>query len=280
MRAQSTIPIDSLHIPLLAACLLLLVCGCGATKSSVATDQLLMSDAVDATVAQLDFSPLASRRVYLDVSFLKTQKTSILVDSDYAISSLRQQMMSDGVLLVETREEADLIAEARMGALGIDGHNVVYGLPASNVLSSASNALTGSSMIPSIPELSVARREAKSGAAKLAVFAYDRQTRQPYWQSGIARSASNARDTWFLGIGPWQSGTIYNGTRFAGSKFTPPIEVPSIAQPEDELESKYEMHDAEALASYKEERVFVPTLLPESESSLPEVVPASRARER
>ena len=59
----------------------------------------------------------------------------------------------------------------------------------------------------------------KSAAAKVSVFAYDRETREPLWQSGIAQAGSSARDTWILGIGPIQYGTIYNGTRFAGKRF-------------------------------------------------------------
>ncbi len=58
----------------------------------------------------------------------------------------------------------------------------------------------------------------KSAAAKVSVFAYDRETREPLWQSGIAQAGSSARDTWILGVGPLQYGTIYNGTRFAGKR--------------------------------------------------------------
>jgi hypothetical protein len=36
------------------------------------------------------------------------------------------------------------------------------------------------------------------------------------WQSGIATSMTNAKDYWFLGIGPIQRGSVYGGTRFAG----------------------------------------------------------------
>ena len=190
--------------------------GCGATKSYTATEQLLMSDAVDATVAKLDFRYLANRKVYLDATYLKTVKSPLLIDSDYVISSLRQQMLAAGVLLVEGREEADIVAEARMGALGIDGHNIIFGVPASNALSSASSAIAGTPLLPPLPEISFARREAKSGAAKLAVFAYDRTSREPVWQSGVARSTSTAKDMWFMGIGPFQHGTIYDGTQFAG----------------------------------------------------------------
>ncbi len=195
-----------------------LLTGCGTTKTFTATEQLLLSDAVDATVSKIDFSPLAGKRVYLDSTYLKTVKSTLLVDSDYVISSLRQQMVGAGVLLVEARDEADIVAEARLGALGMDGHNVVYGVPASSALSSASAAISGTPVLPAIPEISVARREGRLGAAKLAVFAYDRESRQPYWQSGIAKSTSNAKDTWLLGVGPFQRGTIYNGTRFAGSR--------------------------------------------------------------
>lgn len=194
--------------------------GCGANKSYVATEQLLMSDAVDATVAKLDFSPLAGKKVYLDATYIKTAKGPLLVDADYVISSLRQQMVGSGAQLVESREEAELIAEARLGALGMDGHQIIYGIPASNGLSAATSALAGAPLLPAIPEISFARHEAKSGAAKVAVFAYDRVTRAPYWQSGIAKSTSNAHDTWLLGIGPWQKGTIYDRTRFAGSVVT------------------------------------------------------------
>ena len=191
--------------------------GCGATKSYTATDQLLMSDAVDATVAKVDFGPLAGKLVYLDSTYIKMQKGALLIDSDYVISSLRQQMVGAGVQIVENRDDAELVAEARLGALGLDGHNVIYGIPASNGFSAASSTIVGAPVIPAIPEIAFARHEAKSGAAKVAVFAYDRVSREPYWQSGIAKSASSSHDTWVLGIGPWQKGTIYDRTRFAGS---------------------------------------------------------------
>lgn len=240
---------------LLSICgLLLLLSGCGATKSYTATEQLLMSDAVDATVAKLDFEPLTGKKVYLDTTYVKTQKSPLLIDSDYVISSLRQQMMAAGVQLVENREESDLIAEARMGALGMDGHSVTYGLPASNALSTATTAFSSTPLLPSIPEISFARREAKSGAAKLAVFAYERETRDPYWQSGIARSSSNARDTWVLGVGPFQSGTIHQGTRFAGDKLasTELVMTPKSDKPMTEVAFR----NSPKFASYRSGRVY------------------------
>lgn len=221
--------------------------GCGATKSYTATDQLLMSDAVDATIAKVDFTALAHKKVYLDSTYIKTQKGPLLIDSDYVISSLRQQMVGAAVQIVENRDEADLIAEARLGALGLDGHNVIYGIPASNGFSAASSTIAGAPVIPAIPEIAFARHEAKSGAAKVAVFAYDRVTREPYWQSGIAKSTSNSHDTWVLGIGPWQKGTIYDRTRFAGS-------VVSGGQPLDRDDRN--IRSSPAFQAYRRSRLY------------------------
>ncbi len=202
---------------MLALVIALLLAGCGTTRSFSATDQLLMSDAVDATVSKIDFSPLSGKKVFLDTTYMKMLKApNNLLDSDYVISSIRQGMIAEDVMLVDTKDEAELIAEARLGTMGLDGHNVTYGVPASNALAGA-GMLAGAS-VPTIPELSIGRREAKLGAAKVAVFAYVKKSHEPYWQSGIARSTSTSRDTWFLGIGPWQAGTIYEGTRFAGDR--------------------------------------------------------------
>ncbi|MCA9131043.1 MAG: hypothetical protein KDB22_28360, partial [Planctomycetales bacterium] len=73
----------ALQAPLV--CLLLALAGCGTTKSYTATEQLLLSDAVDATIAKLDCRPLTGQKVYLDVTYLKTQRTPLLVDADYVI---------------------------------------------------------------------------------------------------------------------------------------------------------------------------------------------------
>ncbi len=246
LPSETSSRLGKLAIRFLGSCLMM-VMGCGTTKSYIATEQLLMSDAVDATVAKLDFTPLASKRVYLDATYLKTQKSGTLIDSDYVISSLRQQMVGAGVQIVDTREESELIAEARLGALGLDGHSVTYGIPANSALSAASTAMTSTPMLPIIPEISFGRHEAKSGAAKIAVFAFDRETRAPYWQSGIAKAASDSHDSWLLGIGPWQRGTIYDRTLFAGS----PVAGGDLLDSSDR-----DIRASEAFKAYRRSRLY------------------------
>lgn len=178
-----------------------------------------MSDAVDQAVSQIDFSSLSDRKVYLDTTYLTQVAPIGFVNANYIIGSIRQQMTASQCLLQDSKGEADVIVEARVGTLGTDGHEITYGLPQSTALSTAATYFTNAPAVPVIPELSIGRSDAQSAVAKVVLFAYDRETRQPIWQSGIAKAESNNQNTWFLGAGPFQKGTIYEGVRFAGSRF-------------------------------------------------------------
>ncbi len=192
--------------------------GCGTTTQKSATEQLLMSDAVDKAVSQLDFSALSGRKVFLDTTYLNQVKGIGFVNSSYIISSLRQQMLSSRCLIQDSKLTADVIVEARVGSLGTNGHEIVYGLPATSGLSTAASIFMSGPTIPIIPEVSLGKSDAQSGIAKISLFAYDRETSQPIWQSGIAQAESRSRNTWFLGAGPFQRGSIHEGIRFAGDR--------------------------------------------------------------
>jgi hypothetical protein len=197
-------------------------CGCGTTKARLATEQLVMSDAVDQAVQRIDFRALSGRKVFLDDTYTKKHKSTSFVNSDYIVSSIRQQMVAADCRLQDSAEDAELVAELRIGTLGSDNNEVVYGLPASNVVSSAAELVPSAPVIPPIPEISLARKEAQLGAVKLAVFVYDRETRRPVWQSGMSKARSQAQDLWVFGAGPFQSGSVYDRTQFAGTELKLP----------------------------------------------------------
>jgi hypothetical protein len=214
-------------------CLVLLamffVIGCGTTNKRNATEQLIMSDAVDRAIRDIDFSALSGETVYLDDRFIKPVDGVGFVNAPYIISSLRQQLVASGCLLQDTKDEADVICEARVGTLGADGHEMTFGIPQSNSISTAANVLGSGPLIPPIPEISLAKSDRQNGAAKIGVFAYSRETKEPIWQSGIRTARSNSRDTWILGAGPWQKGTIHKRTKFGGSPLAKPSESPYAA---------------------------------------------------
>ena len=228
--------------------------GCGTLKSQTATQQLLLSDAVDRSIASIDFSALSGKTIYLDVSYVRAIKGFGFVNAEYIISSLRQQLFAADCLIQENRENAEYVVEVRVGTLGNDSHDITYGIPASSTLAEAAAVVNNSLPVPALPEVSLARRSDQTGAAKIFAFAYDRVTREPIWQSGLAQARSTSRDTWLLGAGPFQRGTIHEGMRFAGSQ----IAVPRLGVWRSPEKSG-------AMNNYSQSRNF---LLPQSDDSL------------
>lgn len=224
--------------------LVVLLTGCGTTKRHTATEQLLISDAVDRSIARINFAPLAGQSVYFDTEFIKNYEGIGFVNSNYVISALRQQMLAAGCRLQEKAEDAEYIVEARMGTLGNDEHEIVYGIPANNALAAAAAVVPNAPPMPAMPEISVARRNEQMGAAKIAAFAYHRDTRMPVWQSGLSIARATSKDTWLLGAGPFERGTIYEDVQFAGSR----VRLPFLSRQKNTMNGP--------LAAYASETLF------------------------
>jgi hypothetical protein len=178
--------------------------GCGTTRTSntvrTATEQLLVSDAIDRTVEQIDFKVLEGESVFFDERHLAE-----VVDKAYLISSFRQHLLASGCILKDKREDASFVIEPRVGAVGTDNHDWLVGIPSINV----PQVPLATTLPAAIPEIPFAKRRDQRGVAKVAVFAYRRETGEPVWQSGMAISESQANDIWVLGAGPFKRGTIY-----------------------------------------------------------------------
>jgi len=202
---------------------IILVCavmspGCGTTKwtdtKRTATEQLLISDAMDRAVSRLDFRAVAGKKVFLDATYIKGA-----LDANYLISSLRQHMLASGCKVMDRRDAADYIVEVRAGVVGTDRRELLLGVPATKI----------PDMIPvpgvpsSVPEMPLAKKTEQRAVAKIAAFAYNCHTGRPVWQSGIVPIESTAKDIWVLGAGPFQRGNIYEGTKFAGQKIGIPL---------------------------------------------------------
>jgi hypothetical protein len=257
--------------------LLAALVGCGQTRTRLGTDQLLLSDAVDKTVSQIDFSPLSGQKVHFEEKYVRAVKGLLFVNAEYVISSLRQQMVAAGCLLQDDAKGADYIVEARLGALGTDGHEVTYGIPPSTGLSTAASLLPNAPPIPMIPEISVARKNDYRGAAKIALFAYHRETRQPVWQSGVTVAASDAKEAWLFGAGPIQYGSIYDGTRFAGARLRSLFWRRRVNRDKSKGEVSYYDHvDFAQVAKKAEERKAMAEALDEQVVETPELSPLSQ----
>jgi hypothetical protein len=194
--------------------------GCGTTRwtdtARTGTEQLLISDSVERAISEIDFSVMAGKNVYLETKYIAT--LPVTPDQNYIISTLRQQIIACGCQIKDKADDADYVIEARAGAIGTNRSDLLFGLPATQLPVSGFFPAAPSQ----IPEIPLAKRTAQQGVCKVAVFAYDRKSGYPVWQSGTRQVASKAKDTWILGTGPWQKGTIYDGTKFAGERLIAP----------------------------------------------------------
>ena len=194
--------------------------GCGTTRMSdtlrTGTEQLLLSAAIDRSINAMEFDVLADKDVYFDPQFLKG-----VSDEGYIVSSIRQRLLAEGVFLKASREEATYVVEARAGSIGTNRQDVLIGVPQTS-LPAGALAAGAPSVIPEIP---FAKKTHQKGVAKIAVFAYNQVTGQALWQSGAVPITADARDTWVLGTGPFQRGSIYNGNSFLGQRVKWPWSV-------------------------------------------------------
>jgi hypothetical protein len=177
---------------------------------------MLLSDAVDRAISRIDFGLLAGKEVFLDSTYLGSA-----VDKEYITSTLRQHMLACGCVLKDKKDEASLVVEVRSGVVGTDRHDLLFGTPATTVSLGALSPFPGTPTM--VPEIAFAKRTDQMGVAKIAVFAYERASGVPVWQSGSDLVASKSRDLWVFGAGPFQRGSIYDGPQFAGEELRVPL---------------------------------------------------------
>jgi hypothetical protein len=200
------------HARRAAGLLIVLLSGCGTTRTTdsprAATEMLLISQAADNAVAQIDFTPLAGKAVFLDASGVPEKD----VDKGYLVSLVRQQLAAAGVLVFDDKARAEYVVDLRSGGLGTDRHSMLVGTPAVQL----PGVVPGLPTNLSVPELALMKKNDQRGVAKVAVFAYSRVTGRAVWQSGTAEAISQAKDTWVFGAGPFSRGSIRKRTELAG----------------------------------------------------------------
>ncbi len=198
--------------------------GCGTTRMTdstrAATEMLLISQAADNAVAQIDFSPLAGKTVFLDAASIEKD----IVDKGYLVSLIKQQVVAAGGLLQDDKIRAEYVVDVRSGGLGTDRHSVLLGTPAVQLPSVVPGLPTN------VPEIALMKKSDQRGVAKVAVFAYNRISGRALWQSGTVEATSQVKDTWIFGAGPFSRGSIRKRTELAGEPL-PTIPIPFQAGP-------------------------------------------------
>lgn len=183
--------------------------GCGTTKwsdtSRTATEQLLISSAMDDVIDEFDFYPLTGRKIYIE------SKGVVSTDKEYLLSLLRQQLAANGTFIQETKESADYILEVSTGAVGTNRYELMYGIPETSV-----PAILTLGTATSIPEVPFIKRTDQKAQIKLTMWAYNKKTGAIIWQSGEKLKTASIRDRWIFGAGPITKSSFNDKTLVGG----------------------------------------------------------------
>lgn len=140
-------------------------------------EQILLSKAVDASLAGAIPSGLQERRVFLDVSNLDCP------DKGYVTDAVRQALAAQGARVVEKSGDADAVVTVRAGMLATQSGTTIVGIPCFKV----PTLVTSGSL--ETPEFALYKRATQEGLSKLCLTAYDNNTKELLGaKEGLART--------------------------------------------------------------------------------------------
>ncbi len=189
--------------------------GCADTRvtdpAETATQQFLESEATRLAVDRISTEAMRDRKVFVDATYLSTVQQAAPPLSFkqtpqqylFLLAELRAKLLLGGARLVDRREDAEIIVEARTGGISIDRLDSLFGL------SSITIPTEGVASIPfETPELAITKTTKQYGFASVAYVAYWRETGKIAASSGPFVGRTSRRDYWFLGFGPNSYGNI------------------------------------------------------------------------
>jgi len=181
---------------LLVGCIVFVGCSTTRTTDTARTgmEQLLISNAVDQTMAKTVLPDLAGQKVFLEEKYLDS------VDKGYIVGTMRRKLLNAGALLVDKKEDSQVTLEVCSGGVGTDNVESFLGVP----------GLTVPGLPVELPEVRLYEKKSQFGTAKLSVIAYDTPSGQMVYDgSGTLARADDSNWT-VLGLGPFQEGSVRN----------------------------------------------------------------------
>lgn len=172
--------------------------GCTTTRTSntsrTAIEQLLISNAIDQTLSKTALPPVDNRKVFVEEKYLEA------VDKGYLVAKMRQRLLTQGAMLVDTKEDSEITIELFSGAVGTDDTSSFLGMP----------GLTVPGMPIELPEVRLYEKASQFGTAKIGMVAYNTQTGQLIYDAGTPLARADENRWSVLGIGPFQDGSVRN----------------------------------------------------------------------
>lgn len=149
--------------PAIALGLVSLFAGCTSveitTPERTGIEQLLLSTATDNALAGISLPQVTGEKVFVDDTYLESY------DRGYVVASVRALLSENGALLQPTPETADIIVEARSGALGVDRSESLLGIPEIPLPIPGAGTMA-------IPEMAIYASKKEDAVSKIALLGY------------------------------------------------------------------------------------------------------------
>jgi hypothetical protein len=160
-----------------------------------AVEQLLISTAADQALEKANWSIIRGKKVFVDRTYYES------ADKEYVLGTIRDYVSINGGLLMTNLNDAEIVLEPRSGALSIDSSSSVIGLPASSAPMPFAGAV-------SLPEIALFKSEKQYSIAKIAILAYERESKKHVASSGPLIGRANIKYYKFLGYIGYTKTTI------------------------------------------------------------------------
>jgi len=125
-----------------------------------ATEQLLISTAVDRAIAQVNLKIPSGTKVFVDADQLDGS------DGKYAAGEMKDRLLRNGANLVDDKGKADAVVEVRAGALSIDEKQTLVGIETFDA------PIPFAGQAAKIPQIALYKDRVRQGVAKIAAFGY------------------------------------------------------------------------------------------------------------
>jgi hypothetical protein len=198
----------------ITAALLAILCfagGCATIRVTdpprTATEQFLLSGAVQSAIEQVSADTLRDRIVYIDTTYLTTAWQTA-PELSFLIGEFRAKLLEGGARLAGKREEAQIVLELRTGGVGVDRLEFLLGIPPIGLGALAGGVAAAGGAPLLTPELAILKSTRQYSFASVAFVAYWADTGELLTSSGPFVGKRFREDWWIFGTGPRTVGDI------------------------------------------------------------------------
>jgi len=182
------------------------------TDPAETADQLFLeSEATRLAVAHISADQLRDRKVFVDTTYLSTLRENtqdlsfrqVPQQFLFLVAELRAKLLLSGARMVDRREDAEIIVEARSGGISVNREDYLLGL------ANVTIPTEGVASIPfTTPELALLKSTKQYGFASVAIVAYWRDTGEIVTSSGPFIGRTERKDYWVFGYALTPVGNI------------------------------------------------------------------------